>query len=122
MNHPEKINVMDKLSLITKPWSHGIVGQVNDTHIKVAKILGEFVWHSHENEDELFYVVEGELFMHFRDKTLTIMPGEFIVIPRGVEHKPQAEVMTSILLIEPATTVNTGNAPPEERTHEPVWI
>jgi mannose-6-phosphate isomerase-like protein (cupin superfamily) len=122
MNQLEKVNVAEKLKLITKPWSHGIVGQVNDTHIKVVKLEGEFVWHRHAKEDELFYVVEGELIMHFRDKTVTVMPGEFIVVPRQVDHKPEAPVMTSILLIEPATTVNTGDALPEERTHDPVWI
>ena len=119
---PEKVNVAQKLAKITEPCSHGIIGQVNDTHIKVVKIQGEFVWHSHEKEDELFYVVEGELIMHFREKRVRVHPGELIVVPRGVEHKPEAKAMTSLLLVEPAATVNTGDAPEEERTHEAQWI
>jgi mannose-6-phosphate isomerase-like protein (cupin superfamily) len=122
MDLPVKVNVAEKLEKITRPWSHGIVGQVNETHVKVVKLEGEFVWHSHEKEDELFYVVAGELMMHFRAGIVTVKPGEFIVVPHGLEHKPEAPVQTSILLVEPAETVNTGNAPTEERTHAPEWI
>ncbi len=122
MKHIEKVSVREKLESITEPWKPGILGQVNDTHIKAAKLEGEFVWHSHDKEDELFYVVEGELFMHFRDRVVSVKSGEFIIVPHGVEHKPEALIMTSVLLIEPATTVNTGNAPDEKRTHKPQWI
>lgn len=118
----DKINVAEKLELITKPWSPGIMGQVNDMHVKAVKIEGEFIWHTHEKEDEMFWVMDGELIMHFREKSVTVRPGEFIVVPRGLEHKPEAPVLTSIVLFEPATTVNTGDGPEEERTHTPEWI
>ena len=108
-----KVNVGAKLSLFTEQWSPKIIGEVNDLYIKTVKLQGEFMWHHHENEDELFYVVKGALRMKVRESgkenEFMIMPGEFIVIPRGVEHLPSAEEETHILLLEPKTTLNTGN-------------
>jgi mannose-6-phosphate isomerase-like protein (cupin superfamily) len=122
MQRTDKTNVAQKLGLLNKPWAPGIIGQVNDTHIKVVKLAGEFIWHTHEAEDELFWVMEGELHMHFRDKVVVLQPGEFIVIPHGVEHKPEAPQGASVVLIEPATTVNTGDGPASERTHDAGWL
>ena len=108
-----KVNVAAKLSLFTEQYSPKIIGEVNDLFVKVAKLQGEFVWHHHDHEDELFYVVKGALRMRVREdgreNEFLIMPGEFIVIPRGVEHLPSAEEETHILLLEPKSTLNTGN-------------
>ena len=105
---PDKINIAEKLALFTEQWSPKLVGRVNDMHVKLVKIEGEFLWHSHETEDELFLVIDGAMTMHFRDRDVQVAPGEFIVIPHGVEHMPSSETVTSILLFEPGTTVNTG--------------
>lgn len=109
----EKVSVAEKLSLFTEHYSPKIIGELNDSHVKVVKLQGEFLWHHHDNEDELFYVVKGELRMRLREdgaeKDFTIRPGEFIIIPRGVEHLPSAEKETHVLLLEPKTTLNTGN-------------
>ncbi len=118
----EKVNILDKLKKITTTWTPGIVGQVNDMHVKLAKLEGEFVWHSHETEDELFYVIEGQLLMHFREGCQKLSAGEFIVIPKGVEHKPEAIGLTSVMLFEPISTVNTGDNTSEGHHHHPVWI
>ncbi len=108
-----KVNVAGKLSLFNEHYSPKIVGEVNDLYVKVAKIQGEFMWHQHENEDELFFVVKGALRMkvreHGKENEFLIMPGEFIVIPRGMEHLPSADEETHIMLLEPKTTLNTGN-------------
>jgi mannose-6-phosphate isomerase-like protein (cupin superfamily) len=101
-------NLAEKLALITEHWSPKIVGELNGQQVKLAKFLGEFVWHHHDNEDEMFLVLEGNLEMNFRDKVLYAGPGEFIIVPRGVEHKPVATEEVAVLLFEPATTVNTG--------------
>ena len=90
-------------------WSPKIAGEINDFYVKLVKIEGEFVWHSHEHEDELFLVLVGELRMRFRNREELVGPGEFIIVPHGVEHMPVAEVETHILLLEPKTTPNTGN-------------
>ena len=105
----EKVNVAEKFSLFSEHWSPKIIGEVNDTHIKAVKFQGEFLWHQHENEDELFFVVKGRLTMRLRDGELSLGPGEFVIVPRGVEHMPVAEEETYILLVEPKTTLNTGN-------------
>jgi mannose-6-phosphate isomerase-like protein (cupin superfamily) len=114
-----KVNVGAKLSLFTELYSPKIIGEVNELYVKVVKLQGEFMWHHHENEDELFYVVKGALRMKTREEgkenEFVIMPGEFIVIPRGVEHLPSAENETHIILLEPKTTLNTGNVE-NERT------
>lgn len=106
----EKVSLSEKLSLITEHWAPKIVGEVGDFHVKLAKFQGEFVWHSHPNEDEMFLVLEGEFSMRFRDGEVLMREGEFLVVPRGVEHQPYAESEVSVMLFEPVTTVNTGDA------------
>jgi mannose-6-phosphate isomerase-like protein (cupin superfamily) len=105
----EKINITQKLMLFSDYWNPRIVGELNGQHVKLVKLKGEFVWHHHEEEDELFYVVEGTLRMEFRDRTEILQPGEMIVVPRKVEHRPVAEEEVHIMLFEPASTLNTGN-------------
>jgi mannose-6-phosphate isomerase-like protein (cupin superfamily) len=116
-----KVNLSEKLSLFTERWSPKIVAEINDFHVKLVKLEGEFVWHSHEAEDELFLVLKGRLRMQFRDRDLTIHPGELVVVPRGTEHCPAAEEEVHVLLLEPKSTVNTGAAG-GERTREASWI
>ena len=103
------VNVAEKLALISEHWSPKLVGRVNDTDIKLVKLQGEFVWHHHDHEDELFLVLYGRLCMQFRDREEWIGPGEFIVVPRGVEHRPVAPEEVHLMLVEPHTTLNTGN-------------
>ena len=105
----EKINIAEKFNLFSEYWSPKIAAELNDSYIKLAKFKGEFVWHHHENEDELFFVVKGRLVIRLRDRELRIDPGEFVVIPRGVDHMPVADDEVHIILIEPKTTLNTGN-------------
>ena len=105
----EKINIEEKFSKIGDYWNPRIAGELNGQMIKLVKFKGEFVWHKHDNEDEMFYVVEGEFNMELRDQTLAIKENEFIIIPRGVEHRPVAVNPVSVMLFEPATTLNTGN-------------
>ena len=106
----EKINIQEKLSMFHDYWNPRIVGELNGQHVKAVKLKGEFVWHQHDNEDELFLVVKGKLKMEFRDNLIEVNEGEFIVVPRGVEHRPVADEEVHLLLFEPASTVNTGNA------------
>jgi len=113
----EKVNLAEKLALFSDPWSPRIVGELNGQHVKLAKLDGAFVWHHHENEDEMFLIIEGHLSMELRDRTIELAPGEFFIVPKGVEHRPVANVPTSILLFEPAGTLNTGNIR-SERTIE----
>ncbi len=103
------VNLKEKFSLFSDHWKPHIIGEVNDCHVKAVKLQGEFVWHHHENEDELFLVVRGTLRMKFRDREAVIKEGEFIIVPRGVEHCPIAEEEAHIVLIEPKSTLNTGN-------------
>lgn len=105
----EKINITEKLSHFTDHWNPRIIGELNGHQIKAAKLKGEFFFHHHEHEDELFLVIKGTLKMEFRDKTILIHPGEFLIVPRGVDHKPIAEEEVELLLFEPASTLNTGN-------------
>jgi mannose-6-phosphate isomerase-like protein (cupin superfamily) len=105
----EKINLAEKFSLFSDYWNPKIVGELNGQMVKLVKFKGPFVWHHHEFEDELFYVVKGSFDMEFRDKTIAINEGEFIVVPRGVEHRPNAKEEVQVMLFEPATTLNTGN-------------
>ncbi len=109
MASAEKVNVAQKLSLFDEHWSPKVVGELNGQHIKLVKLLGEFVWHHHDDEDELFLVVEGRFRMEFRDREVWLEEGEFIVVPRGVEHRPVAEEEACVLLFEPISTLNTGN-------------
>lgn len=106
----EKVNIAQKLSLFTEHWSPKIVGELNGQQVKLVKLKGEFVWHQHDHEDELFYVISGVLTMQFRDKTVMVNEGEFIIVPSGVEHRPVAEEEVAVMLFEPASTLNTGDA------------
>lgn len=108
MKHPA-INLKEKLSLIPDFWQPRLVGELNGQHVKLAKVRGEFIWHHHQNEDELFLVLEGELRLEFRDGYVTLGPGEMYIVPRGVEHRPVAREEAHILMFEPASTLNTGN-------------
>ena len=106
----EIVNLKDKMRRVQEYWSPKIVGELNDTYVKVVKLRGEFVWHHHAGEDELFFVVEGRLRMQLRDGNRDLGPGEFIIVPRGVEHCPRALTdEVHVVLIEPRTTLNTGN-------------
>ncbi len=113
----EKVNLAAKLSLFSEHWSPRIVADVNDCQVKLAKFQGEFVWHRHEQEDELFLVLEGRFRMDFRDRQVWLERGELIVVPRGVEHRPVAEQEVHVLLVEPRGTLNTGDVR-EARTVE----
>jgi len=104
-----KVNTLDKLAQFSDFWSPRIAGELNGQHVKLVKFKGEFVWHKHDNEDEMFYVLQGSFDMQLRDKTVTLHEGEFIIIPRGVEHRPVAAEEVSVMLFEPATTLNTGD-------------
>ena len=105
----EKVNIKEKFALFDEHWSPKIVGELNGQHVKLVKLHGEFVWHHHEQEDELFLVLGGRLRMDFRDRRVWVEQGEFIIVPRGVEHRPVAEEEVHVMLFEPATTLNTGN-------------
>jgi mannose-6-phosphate isomerase-like protein (cupin superfamily) len=111
----QKVNLAEKLSLFSEQWKPKVVGELNGQHVKLAKILGEFIGHKHENEDELFLVVKGRFRMEFRDRHVWLEEGEFLIVPRGVEHRPVAEEEAHVLLFEPASTLNTGNVQ-NERT------
>ena|SRR5688572_8337934 len=110
-----KVNISEKLSLFEDHWNPRIVGELNGQQVKLVKLKGEFIWHSHENEDELFYVISGQLKMELRDQSIFINPGEFLIVPRGVEHRPVADQEVSIMLFEPAATINTGKEDSELR-------
>jgi len=105
----DKVNLREKFSLFNDLWSPKIVGELNDSYVKLAKFKGEFVWHHHANEDELFLVVRGSLVIKFRGNEVRLEPGEFVIVPRGVEHLPVAEEEVAVLLLEPKSTLNTGD-------------
>jgi len=115
---PEVVNLAEKFAALDRPWSPRAVGEVSGHQVRVAKLEGEFTWHHHDDEDEMFLVYRGELTMRLRDKVLTVREGEFVIIPRGVEHKPEAKSETLVVLFEPAGTRNTGNVT-NELTIEP---
>lgn len=108
------VNLSEKFSLFTEYWNPKIVGELNGQHVKLVKFKGPFVWHHHENEDELFYVVKGSFDMELCDKTVTINEGEFFIVPRGVEHRPNAKEEVEVMIFEPASTLNTGNTENEK--------
>jgi mannose-6-phosphate isomerase-like protein (cupin superfamily) len=110
----EKINLAEKLNLFTEHWSPKIVGDLNGQQVKLVKFKGEFVWHHHATEDELFYVVKGSFDMHLRNHIITLNAGEFLIVPHGVEHKPVAAEEVEVMLFEPAGTLNTGNTENEK--------
>jgi mannose-6-phosphate isomerase-like protein (cupin superfamily) len=105
----EKVNLAQKFTVFQDYWRPKIVGELNDSYVKLAKFKGEFVWHRHENEDELFLVVKGELLIKFRDSEVRVSQGEFVIVPKGIEHLPIGEQEVHVLLIEPKSTLNTGN-------------
>ena len=115
----DKVNLREKLSQFDEHWSPKIVGALNGQHVKLVKLLGEFVWHHHEHEDEFFLVIQGRFRMEFRDRHVWLEEGEFLVVPRGIEHRPVAEEEAHVLLFEPATTLNTGNVRDERTVIEP---
>jgi mannose-6-phosphate isomerase-like protein (cupin superfamily) len=112
----DKINIEEKLNLISDHWNPRIAAELNGQQVKLAKIKGEFIWHHHEAEDELFYVLKGVLKMEFRDRTVVLHEGEMLVVPRGIEHRPVAENEVSLLLFEPESTLNTGNKTDDKMT------
>ncbi|MFT5142842.1 MAG: mannose-6-phosphate isomerase-like protein (cupin superfamily) [Rhodothermales bacterium] len=122
MNQDSKVNIAQKFSLFNDLWNPRIVAELNGQHVKLGKVQGEFVWHRHENEDELFLVFQGKLELHLRDRIVHLDPGEFYVVPRGVEHKPVAHEETHILMLEPTTTLNTGDVSSERTVPDPAWI
>lgn len=119
---PEPIRLAEKFARIEKHWDPKIVGELNGQHVKLVKFQGEFVWHAHAGEDELFLVVAGSFDMQFRDRTVRLSAGEMLIVPRGVEHCPRAEQEVQVLLFEPAATLNTGDAGGERTVAEPAWI
>ena len=122
MNDMMPINLNQKFSKFAEYWHPYIVAELNDSHVKLAKLNGDFVWHKHEGEDELFVVMEGTLMMDFRDKTVTIGPGEILVVPKGVEHRPWTKGEVKLMLIEPKTTLHTGDVVVEQTVTKLDWI
>jgi mannose-6-phosphate isomerase-like protein (cupin superfamily) len=104
-----KVNIEEKLALFTEYWSPKIVGELNGQHVKLVKFKGEFVWHKHDNEDELFYVLKGSFKMEYRDKIIDVNENEFLIVPKGTEHRPVAATEVAVMLFEPKTTLNTGD-------------
>ena len=113
----DKVSLAEKFALFSDHWSPKVVGELNGQHVKVVRLIGEFVWHHHDDEDELFLVHRGRLRMEFRDGVVEVLPGEFLIVPRGVEHRPVAAEEVEVVLFEPASTLNTGNLR-NERTVE----
>ncbi len=118
----KKINLEEKLSLFNDHWSPKIIGELNGQQVKLAKVKGEFIWHSHENEDELFYIIKGHLKIEFRDKVVELAPGEMYIIPRGVEHRPIANEEVHLMLFEPAATKHTGQIKHDLTVEKLDWI
>jgi mannose-6-phosphate isomerase-like protein (cupin superfamily) len=118
----DKVNLSQKFDLFQQYWSPKIAGELNDSYIKLAKLKGEFVWHRHEQEDELFLVVKGRLLIKLRDRDIHLEEGEFVIIPRGIEHLPIAEEEVHVLLLEPKSTLNTGNVRNERTVTDPEWV
>ena len=112
----DKVNVVEKLQSFSEQWQPRIVGELNGQHVKLVKLQGEFVWHHHADEDEMFYVVRGAINIELRDRTITLGEGELFIVPRGVEHRPVAREEAHVMLFEPAGTLNTGNIH-NERTY-----
>ena len=117
-----KVNLFEKLALFDGHWQPKVVGELNGQHVKLVKFQGEFVWHQHDAEDELFFVVSGRFRMDFRDREEWVEEGEFLIVPRGVEHRPYAEQEVAVMLFEPASTLNTGDQRNERTVEKPDWI
>ena len=113
-----KVNLEQKLSLFSDHWSPKIVGELNGQHVKLAKLKGEFVWHKHDHEDELFFVIKGSFKMEYRDRTVVVNENQFLIVPKGVEHRSVADEEVSIMRFEPASTLNTGDAKSELTKHD----
>ena len=118
----EKVNVLEKFSLFSEHWSPKIIAELNGQAVKLVRVKGEFVWHHHDNEDELFYVLKGKLTMKLRERDIELNAGELLVVPRGVEHKPVASEEVWMMLFEPAETLNTGNLQHERTVKKLEWI
>jgi mannose-6-phosphate isomerase-like protein (cupin superfamily) len=118
----EKINLSEKLGLFSDYWKPRVIGELNGQHLKLAKFKGEFIWHCHESEDELFLVLNGTLAILLRDRTVHLEPGELFIVPKGVEHKPVAECEAQVLLLEPASTLNTGDVRNPRTVESPEYI
>lgn len=114
----QAVNLSEKFGKFQDFWKPRVIGELNDCHVKAVKIKGEFMWHHHDNEDEMFLVVKGTLRMRFRDRDVLVREGEFIIVPHGVEHMPAAEEEVHIVLLEPKTTLNTGNVDNERTVRE----
>lgn len=118
----DKVNLAEKLGCFSEHWSPKVVGELNGQQVKLVKVQGEFVWHHHEVEDELFLVLRGALAIHLRDRVVRLEEGEFLIVPKGVEHKPVAEDEAHLLVLEPASTLNTGNVRDERTVDAPERI
>jgi mannose-6-phosphate isomerase-like protein (cupin superfamily) len=118
----QKVNLAEKLALITEHWDPHVVGELNGQHVKLAKLKGEFAWHHHEQEDELFLVLKGRIVIRLRDREVSIGEGEFFIVPRGVDHQPVAEEEAHVVLFEPVSTLNTGNLRNGRTIDNPRWI
>jgi len=118
----EKVDLKAKLASFTETWNPKVVGELNGQHVKVVKAEGEFLWHRHAEEDELFLVLEGRFRIDFRGESITLEAGQFLIVPRGVEHMPVAEPTASVLVMEPTTTLNTGNVRNERTVEDPERI
>ena len=112
----KKVNLAHKFALFSDHWTPKVVGELNGQFVKLVKLQGEFVWHHHQDEDELFLVLAGQLTMLFRDREVVLNPGEFLIVPKGVEHKPVAKEEVQVMLLEPISTLNTGNISDDEKT------
>ena len=118
----QKVNIADKFSLFSDHWHPRIVGELNGQHVKLAKLKGEFIWHKHDDEDEMFFVIDGILKIEMREETVMIHPNEFYIVPKGVEHRPIAEKEVSVMLFEPATTKHTGDEKHELTKEKLEWL
>ncbi|MEO1049878.1 MAG: cupin domain-containing protein [Bacteroidota bacterium] len=118
----EKINIKEKFGLFNEHWTPKIIGELNGQYVKLAKVQGEMVWHSHEHEDELFYILKGTLKMHLRDKTVELNAGDMYIVPKGVEHMPEAEEEVHLMLFEPKATKHTGEVESELTDNDQKWI
>ena len=121
----DKVNLEKKFSLFSKHWNPKVVGEMNDAYVKIAKIKGEFVWHQHDAEDEMFFIVKGNLVIKIRDmeeREISLSENEFVIIPKGIEHMPVAKNEVWLMMIEPKTTINTGNVFDDRTVEEPQWI
>ncbi len=118
----EKVNLYEKFTLFNEYWRPKIVGEINSSYVKLAKLKGEFVWHHHDEEDEMFLVVKGKLMIRFRNSDVVLRDSEFLIIPKGIEHMPVAEEEVWVLLIEPSSTLNTGDIVNERTIEDLEWI